>query len=358
MDEHGQRFRGAGAIPRSQGALRGVEVDHGHLPDSPHTGDRAAREDGEGRVDALQSHHSGGQRRLHLRAGQRRAKPARGDLDLGELGHEPKPREARQLDLKAVHSPGSRLAVKVSRAGEHRLWSSGQPGRLEHRDGGSPGSPARALRRSVAGGDRAALGRGPRARRGAQRRDPRPQLPAARGPGRGRPHGGLARPLARGSGHRRGRDRVLRRPLHGRDRLDSLSREDRADRRSRRRLLAVGVDHGRPASPVEGRAPGGVGGHVRQHLGRGEGRDGLLLHVGERGPGGRAHLARARRRHGDPLRPRHVAGLVRRPRDRADRRSGALRAVPRLGRRVPRARRASGPRTSTAPEPITPAPSS
>ena len=109
---------------------------------------------------------------------------------------------------------------------------------------------------------------------------------------------------------------------------------------------------------LEGRASRRGGGHVRQHLGRGEGRDGLLLHVGERRPGGRAHLARARAGHGDPLRPRHVAGLVRRPRDRADRRPGALRAVPRLGRRVPCSRRHPARRHRRACAPSTPAPSS
>ena len=92
-----------------------------------------------------------------LRAGQRRAKPPRGDLDLGELGHEPKPREARQLDLKAVHSPGSRLAARS--AGPANIGSSsGSPGRLEHRDAGSPGSPAEPSRRSVASRGRPALG--------------------------------------------------------------------------------------------------------------------------------------------------------------------------------------------------------
>ena len=64
---------------------------------------------------------------------------------------------------------------------------------------------------------------------------------------------------------------------------------------------------------LEGRAPGREGGHVREHLGRGQGRDRLLLHLVERGQGRRAHLGRARARAGDPLRPRHVAGLVRRP---------------------------------------------
>ena len=46
----------------------------------------------------------------------------------------------------------------------------------------------------------------------------------------------------------------------------------------------------RPASRVEGRAPRREGRDVREHLGRGEGGDRLLLHLLERGQGRRAHL--------------------------------------------------------------------
>ena len=111
-------------------------------------------------------------------------------------------------------------------------------------------------------------------------------------------------------------DRVLRRPLHGRDRLGPLSRQDGPDRRPRGGLLPRGVDQRRPAPRLEGRAPRRGGGHVRQHLGRGEGRDRLLLHLGQRRPGRRAHPPRARAGHRDPLRPRHVARRLRRARDR------------------------------------------
>ena len=94
--------------------------------------------------------------------------------------------------------------------------------------------------------------RGARARRRAQRRDPGPQLPAARGPGRRRLRGRLARAVPPGGRHRRRRDRLLRRPLHGRDGVDPLARQDGPDPRPRRRLLAVGLDHGRPAARLEG----------------------------------------------------------------------------------------------------------
>ena len=68
------------------------------------------------------------------------------------------------------------------------------------------------------------------------------------------------------------------------------------------------------AARLEGQAPGRDRRHVREHDGRGEGGDRLLLHVVERGPGGRAHLPRARPRHRDPVRPGHVARRVRRAR--------------------------------------------
>ena len=127
------------------------------------------------------------------------------------------------------------------------------------------------------------------------------------------------------------RDRLLRRALHGRDGVDPVAREDGPPPRPGRRLLARRLDHRGPAARVEGRAPRRGRGHVREHDGRGEGGDRLLLHVGERRAGGRAHLPRARRRHRDPVRAGHVAGRVRRAHHRQ--------ADARMGRRVPRARR-------------------
>ena len=66
------------------------------------------------------------------------------------------------------------------------------------------------------------------------------------------------------------------------------------------------------ASQLEAPKPRSDRRHVRQHLGRGQGRDRLLLHVDERRRGGRARAARARRRRRDPVRARHVAGVLRR----------------------------------------------
>ena len=60
----------------------------------------------------------------------------------------------------------------------------------------------------------------------------------------------------------------------------------------------------------------------------------------------------------DPLRPRHVARLLRRPRARAHRGPRALRALPRLGRRVPRPRRDPPRRHRARCAPSIPTPSS
>ena len=90
--------------------------------------------------------------------------------------------------------------------------------------------------------------------------------------------------------------------------------------------------------------------HVRQHLGRGQGRDRLLLHLLQRGQGRRAHPARARPRDRDPLRPRHVARRLRRASDRP--------LDARLARRVPRPRRDPPRRHQARSAPPTPTPSS
>ena len=58
--------------------------------------------------------------------------------------------------------------------------------------------------------------------------------------------------------------------------------QDRAHPRPAGRLLARRVDHRRRRAPAEAALPRRAGRHLRQHLGRGEGRVGHLLHVGER----------------------------------------------------------------------------
>ena len=153
-------------------------------------------------------------------------------------------------------------------------------------------------------------------------------------------------------------DRLLRRPLHGRDRLDPLAREDGPDPRPRRRLLARRLDRRRPAARLEGRAPRRARRHVRQHLGRGEGRDRLLLHLLQRGQGRRAHLAPS-----TAPRPRSSSAPTCGSAPSSSARPGcrrprAPRPLPRLGRRVPRPRRHPPRRHRRAPAPSTPTPSS
>ena len=74
----------------------------------------------------------------------------------------------------------------------------------------------------------------------------------------------------------------------------------------RGRLLAGRVDHRRGHAPAARALPRRAGGDLRQHVGRGEGRVGHLLHVRQRGRGGRV----AGRRPGD-LPARRVPGQVR-----------------------------------------------
>jgi hypothetical protein len=64
-----------------------LEVDREHLADAPHTLDRGALERVQRRIEGLERRDAGGQRRLHLGSGHGGGETARGDLDLGQLGH-------------------------------------------------------------------------------------------------------------------------------------------------------------------------------------------------------------------------------------------------------------------------------
>ena len=99
------------------------------------------------------------------------------------------------------------------------------------RRGGNDGPDDEFARARPARRDRAAETR-------AQRRDPRPLLPEAGNPGPRRFRRRQPRSVAQGGGDRRRSDRVLRRPLHGRDGEDPLAREDRDPARHGRRLSA------------------------------------------------------------------------------------------------------------------------
>ena len=82
---------------------------------------------------------------------------------------------------------------------------------------------------------------------------------------------------------------------------DPESREDGAYSGPARRLFARFLDHRRRHSAASRTLSGRAGGHLCEHLGRGESRERHLLHVVERGAGGREPRRRARH---------HVAGRV------------------------------------------------
>ena len=103
------------------------------------------------------------------------------------------------------------------------------------------------------------------------------------------------------------------------------------------RLLARLLDHRRRRAAVARALPGRAGRHLCQHLGRGEGRERHLLHLIERGAGGRE----PRRRQGD-LPAGRISGEVRRLPDQGEdhRLEGPLRGARALHRR----RACAGPR--------------
>ena len=104
----------------------------------------------------------------------------------------------------------------------------------------------------------------------AQRGHPRPLLPEAGDPGPRRFRRRQPRSVAQGGGDRRRSDRLLRRPLHGRDREDPVAREDRDPARHGRRLQPRGQLPARPVRGVPRGASGPYRADLHQLLGGGE----------------------------------------------------------------------------------------
>ena len=85
-----------------------------------------------------------------------------------------------------------------------------------------------------------------------------------------------------------GRDhRHVRRPLHGRDRQDPEPGKDGTAAGPEGRLLPRVVDHGGRRARTAPEAPGRTRRHLREHVRGREGRIGHLLHLRQRGAGGR-----------------------------------------------------------------------
>ena len=96
---------------------------------------------------------------------------------------------------------------------------------------------------------------------------------------------------ARSDQGRRRHHRARRRALHGRDGQAAQSGKDGADPRPRGRLFARGLDHRAGCAADAPALSRRAGRHLRQHVGRGEGRIRHLLHVGQCAQGRRSRSA-------------------------------------------------------------------
>ena len=153
-----------------------------------------------------------------------------------------------------------------------------------------PMAPIAGDSRPLSRGHPRAAGGGARAGRGARRRHPRPQLPGARGAGRRRLRRRLARPLA------------ARRAAADADVIAFCGVHFMAETASilspEKTVLIPDLDAGcsladsitpERAARLAGQVPRRDDRHVRQHDGRDQGDDRLLLHVVQRRHGRRAH---------------------------------------------------------------------
>ena len=205
---------------------------------------------------------------------------------------------------RACH-PGQRRAAPVRRP-PHAVAGVERRGRARHRASLRTHQNRRAVGRVAV--LRAIRARDQRHQERAQRRDPGAQLPDAGDlPLRRRCGRQLASARPRGHEGQRRHHRAGRRALHGRDGEDIEPGQNRADPGHARRLLARLVDHRRGRAAAPRALPRRAGGHLCQHLRRGEGRERHHLHVVERAAGRRKPW----RRQGD-LRAGPISGEIRR----------------------------------------------
>ena len=114
----------------------------------------------------------------------KRGQPARGDLDFRQLWHREGGRDKARSDYRL--EPSSFDWFRRRRASEHQPATHQDPLRISRmKELPTINAPVRVLNLSP-GGDRASSARKSGPWRPARRRHPRPQLPAARGPGRRR----------------------------------------------------------------------------------------------------------------------------------------------------------------------------
>ena len=153
-------------------------------------------------------------------------------------------RHAAPLSAASGHAAFSQAALRKFGTLAAAVAGMERRGRARHRASLRAHQECRAVGRMAV--LRALCARHQRGEETAQRRDPGAQLPDAGDlPLRRRFRRRLAAARARGHQGQSRRDRAGRRALHGRDREDPESRQDRADPRRARRLLARLLHHRR-----------------------------------------------------------------------------------------------------------------
>src|SRR5213592_2950120 len=184
--------------------------------------------------------------------------------------------------LRMAHGGRAPRWERSTSSGEPRRFPNGPSAAVPLPMGASYASPCSHRSDRSGGPDRG----NPGPQGGATGRHPGAQLPAARGPGRGRRRRRFAPHGATGDRAGRAGARHLRRALHGRDGGDREPREARADPRSRRGVLARRHNPAGRRARLARHPPGRPGGRVRELQRGGESGGGVLLHLRERRGGG------------------------------------------------------------------------